>query len=202
MRNGTKITASWVSFVRTVTLRQIRQEHNSFGGRTPISTRCRRSASEITDTWLPANENWLLGSIGGMIGIAALYFLLLGAIMISQTMQTDSETQEIGKWRRKKQEIGFITQGGTSTEVWVGVLSRAQIGRPITQEKLESQKSKHHSGITSKMLRSHQMHEQSVQQHIIREPRLHSQGEIITNLRPTHHESTSSPLDHYITLHY
>jgi hypothetical protein len=108
----------------------------------------------------------------------------------------------IGKRRRKKQEIGFITQGGTSTEVWVGVLSRAQIGRPITQEKLESQKSKHHSGITSKMLRSHQMHEQSVQQHIIREPRLHSQGEIITNLRPTHHESTSSPLDHYITLHY
>jgi hypothetical protein len=72
---------------------------------------------------------------------------------------------------------------GTSAEVWVGVLSQAQSSRPITREKLGSQESKHHSGITSKMLLSHQMHEQSVQQQISGEPRLHSQGEIITNLK-------------------
>jgi hypothetical protein len=32
------------------------------------------------------------------------------------------------------------------------MLSRAQSGRPIAREKFGSQKSKHHSGITSKML--------------------------------------------------
>jgi hypothetical protein len=32
----------------------------------------------------------------------------------------------------------------------------------VTREKLRSQKSKHHSGITSKMLASHQMHGQGV----------------------------------------
>jgi hypothetical protein len=163
MRNGTKMTASWVSSVGTVTPHQIHQEHNFFGGRTPISTRSRRSASEITDTWLPANGSWLLRSFGGMMGIAARCFLLLGTIVVSQNNATDSGTQEIGKQRREKGELGFRTQGGTSAEVWVGMMSRSQSGRPITREKLRSQKSKHHSGITSKMLTSHQMHEQSRQ---------------------------------------
>jgi hypothetical protein len=36
MRKGMKITASWVSSVETVTPYQIRQEHSSLGGRTPI----------------------------------------------------------------------------------------------------------------------------------------------------------------------
>jgi hypothetical protein len=109
-----------------------------------------------------------------------------------------------GNWKATEEKVRTRVQNsrGASTEVWVGMLSRAQSGRPITQEKLGSQKNKHHLGITSKMLMSHQMHEQSVQQQISREPRLHSSGEIITNLRPTYHESASSPLDHYITLHY
>jgi hypothetical protein len=126
--------------------------------------------------WLPAKGSWLLGSIGGMIGIAALCFLLLGTIVISRTMRADLGAQEVGKRQRKKQELGFRTQGGTSAEVWVGMLSRAQSGRPMTREKLGSQKSKHHSCITSKMLMSHQMQEQSMQQQINRKPSLHSQG--------------------------
>jgi hypothetical protein len=130
MRNGTKMTVSWVSSVETVTLHQIHEEHNSFGGRTPVSTRCRRLASEITDTWLPANGSWLLGSIGRMIGIAALCLLILGASVVSQTMRVDLGTQKIGKRRRKRQELGFKIQGGTPAEVWVGAISRAQSGRP------------------------------------------------------------------------
>jgi hypothetical protein len=43
MRKGTKMTASWVSAVGTVTPRQICQEHSSFGRRAPVSTRCKRS---------------------------------------------------------------------------------------------------------------------------------------------------------------
>jgi hypothetical protein len=37
--NDAKTMASWVSSVGTVALRQIRQEHSSFGGKTPVSTR-------------------------------------------------------------------------------------------------------------------------------------------------------------------
>jgi hypothetical protein len=40
---------SWVSSIGTVTPWQIRQEQSSFGGRTPTSTRWRRSDSETTD---------------------------------------------------------------------------------------------------------------------------------------------------------
>jgi hypothetical protein len=35
-----------------------------------------------------------------------------------------------GKWRRKKQELGFRIQGETSAEVWVGAIGWAQSGRP------------------------------------------------------------------------
>jgi hypothetical protein len=74
--------------------------------------------------------------------------------------------RNLGNWKaaEKKQELGFRMQWGASTVVWIDVLSRAQSGRPITQKKLRSRKSKHHSGFTSKMLASHQMHEQSMQQ--------------------------------------
>jgi hypothetical protein len=91
-------------------------------------------------------------------------------------MWVDIGTQEARKRRRKKQELGFRVQEETSAEVWVVVLSRAQSGRPMTQEKLRLQKSKHHSGIISKMLMSHQMQEQSVQQQISRKSFLHSHG--------------------------
>jgi hypothetical protein len=103
MRNGTKTIALWVSSVGMVTPRQIHQEHNSFGGRTLVSTRCRRSAMEIIDMWLPANGSWLLGSIGGMIRIATICLFLLGAIMVSQMMWVDSGTQEMGKRKRKSE---------------------------------------------------------------------------------------------------
>jgi hypothetical protein len=39
IRNGTKTTDSWVSFVGTVIPYQTRQEDNSFDGKTPISTK-------------------------------------------------------------------------------------------------------------------------------------------------------------------
>jgi hypothetical protein len=70
-----------------------------------------------------------------------------------------------GNWKVAEGKARTRVQNsrGTSAEVWVGMMSRAQSGRPITREKLRSHKSKHHSGITSKMLTSHQMHEQSMQ---------------------------------------
>jgi hypothetical protein len=130
MRKGMKMTASWVSSIRMVTPRQIRQEHNSFGGRTPVSMRCRRSASETTDMWLPMNESFLLGSIDGIIGTTTLCLFLLGAITISQAKRVDSRAQETEKWQRKKRELGFGIQGDRSAEVWVGSISRAQSARP------------------------------------------------------------------------
>jgi hypothetical protein len=102
MRNDTKTMASWVSSVGTVTPRQIRQEHSSFIGKTPVSTRCRRSGSEMTDMWLPANGSWLLGSMGGMIGIAVLCLFHLGAITISRAEWADSRIQKTEKRRRRK----------------------------------------------------------------------------------------------------
>jgi hypothetical protein len=111
MRNGTKITTSLVSSVETVTPRQIRQEYNSFGGRTPVSMRCGRSASEITDTWLSANGSWLLGSIGGMIETTTLCLFLLGAIMVSQARWVDSRTLETGKRGGKSENWGSEFKG-------------------------------------------------------------------------------------------
>jgi hypothetical protein len=71
-----------VSSVGTVTPWQIRQEQSSFGGRTPMDTRWRRSDSETTDIWLPAKGNWLLGSMGGMTATDELDAFRLGAISI------------------------------------------------------------------------------------------------------------------------
>jgi hypothetical protein len=53
-----------VSSVRTVTPQQIRQEQSSFGGRTPIDTRWRRSDSETTDMWLPGERQLTVGIDG------------------------------------------------------------------------------------------------------------------------------------------
>jgi hypothetical protein len=74
------MTDSWVSSVGTVTPRQIRQEQSSFGGRTPMDTRWKRSDSETTDIWLPAKGNRLLGSMGGMTAADELWDFRLGAI--------------------------------------------------------------------------------------------------------------------------
>jgi hypothetical protein len=53
----------------------------------------------------------LLGSIGGIIGIATLYLFLLGAITISQPKQVDSRAQETEKRLREKRELGFEFKG-------------------------------------------------------------------------------------------
>jgi hypothetical protein len=50
--------------------------------------------------------------------------------VVSQARWVDSRTQETGKRRRKKRELGFEIQGDTSAEVWVGAISRAQSARP------------------------------------------------------------------------
>jgi hypothetical protein len=114
IRKGMKTTTSCVSSIGTVTPRQIRQEHNSFGGRTPVLTRCKRSNSETTDMWLLANGSWLLGSIGGIIRTSTLYLFLLRAIAISQAKRVDSRAQETKKQQRKKRELGFGTRWDTS----------------------------------------------------------------------------------------
>jgi hypothetical protein len=119
-----------VSSVGIVTPRQIHQEHNSFNGKTPVSTRCRRSDSEMTDMWLPANGSWLLGSMGGMIGAAALCLFLLGAISISRTEWAGSRIKKTEKRRRRK--VRFRVQN-----------SRRHVGISISWL--------HKSGITPKM---------------------------------------------------
>jgi hypothetical protein len=47
-----------------------------------MDTRWRSSDSEMTDMWLPAKGNWLLGSIGGITTADELEVFLLGAISI------------------------------------------------------------------------------------------------------------------------
>jgi hypothetical protein len=47
-----------------------------------MDTRWRSSGSEMTDMWLPAKGNWLLGSIGGITTADELDAFLLGAISI------------------------------------------------------------------------------------------------------------------------
>jgi hypothetical protein len=72
---------------------QIRQEQSSFGGRTPMDTRWRSSGSEMTDMWLPAKGNWLLGSIGGITAVDELEAFLLGAISVLPASRVEGELQ-------------------------------------------------------------------------------------------------------------
>jgi hypothetical protein len=82
-----------VSSVGTVNPWQIRQEQSSRGGRTPMDTRWRSSGSEMTDMWLPAKGNWLLGSIGGITTADELEVFLLGAISILPASRVGGEWQ-------------------------------------------------------------------------------------------------------------
>jgi hypothetical protein len=84
---------SWVSSVGTVTPWQIRQEQSSLEGRTSMDTRWRSSGSEMTDMWLPAKGNWLLGSIGGITAADELEAFLLGAISILPASRVGGELQ-------------------------------------------------------------------------------------------------------------
>jgi hypothetical protein len=118
-RKGTYTTDSWVSSVGTVTPWQTRQEQSSFGGRTPMDMRWRRSDSETTDIWLPAKGNWLLGSMGGMTAADELDAFRLDAISISLASRTeavsherkeslDAEKQELGHGKRRRATMQYI----------------------------------------------------------------------------------------------
>jgi hypothetical protein len=118
-RKGTYTTNSWVSSIGTVTPWQTRQEQSSFGGRTPMDMRWRRSDSETTDIWLPAKGNWLLGSMGGMTAADELDAFRLGAISISLASRTeavsherkeslDAEKQELGHGKRRRATMRYI----------------------------------------------------------------------------------------------
>jgi hypothetical protein len=75
------------------------------------------SFDEVQKVSLGDNEHvvagkWkLLGSIGGIIGMATLYLFLLGAITISQAKRVDSRAQETEKRLREKRELGFEFKG-------------------------------------------------------------------------------------------
>src|SRR5690348_14973258 len=59
-----------------------------------MDTRWRSSCSEMTDMWLPAKGNWLLGSIGGSTTADEPEAFLLGAISILPASRVG------GEWRR------------------------------------------------------------------------------------------------------
>jgi hypothetical protein len=114
------MTDSWVSSVRTVTPRQIRQEQSSFGGRTPMDTRWRRSDSETTDIWLHAKGNLLLGSIGGMIATDELWVFRLGAISTLLASGAEAILQESREGLdARKAELGLRTQRHATVQyIW------------------------------------------------------------------------------------
>jgi hypothetical protein len=58
-----------------------------------MDTRWRSSGSEMTDMWLPAKGNWLLGSIGGITTADELEVFLLGAISILPASRVGGELQ-------------------------------------------------------------------------------------------------------------
>jgi hypothetical protein len=58
-----------------------------------MDTRWRSSGSEMTDMWLPAKGNWLLGSIGGITAADELEAFLLGAISILPAGRVGGELQ-------------------------------------------------------------------------------------------------------------
>jgi hypothetical protein len=59
-----------------------------------MDTRWRSSGSEMTDMWLPAKGNWLLGSIGGITTADELEVFLLGAISILPASRVGGELQK------------------------------------------------------------------------------------------------------------
>jgi hypothetical protein len=58
-----------------------------------MDTRWRSSGSEMTDMWLPAKGNWLLGSIGGITAADELEAFLLGAISILPASRVGGKLQ-------------------------------------------------------------------------------------------------------------
>jgi hypothetical protein len=94
-----------------VTPWKIRQEQSSFGGRTPMDTRWRRSGSETIDIWLPAKGNWLLGSIGGITAADELEAFRFSAISTPQASRARAELQKGREGLEAgKQELGHGKQ--------------------------------------------------------------------------------------------
>jgi hypothetical protein len=76
-----------------------------------METRRRSSTSEITDIWLPAKGNWLLGSMAGITAADEFAVFLLGAILFlgGETEQeesgrenSDAEMQELGHGKQRR----------------------------------------------------------------------------------------------------
>jgi hypothetical protein len=61
-----------------------------------------KSGSEMTDMWLPAKGNWLLGSIGGITTADELEVFLLGAISILSASRVGGEFVERIRKRESK----------------------------------------------------------------------------------------------------
>jgi hypothetical protein len=61
-----------------------------------------KSGSEMTDMWLPAKGNWLLGSIGGITTADELEVFLLGAISILSASRVGGEFTERIRKRESK----------------------------------------------------------------------------------------------------
>jgi hypothetical protein len=59
-----------------------------------MDTRWRSSGSEMTDMWLPAKDNWMLGSIGGITTADELEVFLLGVISILPSEQSGRRMAE------------------------------------------------------------------------------------------------------------
>jgi hypothetical protein len=73
-----------------------------------MDTRWRSSGSEMTDMWLPAKGNWLLGSIGGITTADELEAFLLGATSILPRAEWEANCREDSEAR--KQELGHGKQ--------------------------------------------------------------------------------------------
>jgi hypothetical protein len=64
--------------------------------------------------WLPANDNWLLGSMGGMTTAAELWFFRLGAIAISLAGRTRAKSEENRVVPGGNVKLGLRTQKRTT----------------------------------------------------------------------------------------
>jgi hypothetical protein len=101
--------------------------------------------------WLPVNENWLLGSIGGMMAAMELYLFRFGAIAVLLAERAGSRSQgSRGVVRGGKVKLGLRNRNCTSTRVQMGFPGSGTISKKcqvITWEKLSSRL---HSAVTSK----------------------------------------------------
>jgi hypothetical protein len=76
--------------------------------------------------WLPANGNWLLGSMGGMIAAMELCLFCFGAIAVLPVERTGSKSQgNRGVVRGRKVKLGLRNQNARRREYKWGFPGRA-----------------------------------------------------------------------------